>query len=174
MAVGPHYLRQMLIVLGGLPGVGKTTIARELARRLPAVHIRIDSIEQALRPAVAEMEDWGYRVGYALAEDNLRLGMTVVADSVNPIEMTRAAWRSVAERAGARMLQIEIVCSNPSEHRRRVETRAPDIAAQGLPMWTDVVERQYEPWPDADVVVDTSHESFETITERLARTVNQM
>lgn len=39
----------MLIILGGLPGAGKTTIARELALRLGAVHIRIDSIEQATR-----------------------------------------------------------------------------------------------------------------------------
>jgi tRNA uridine 5-carbamoylmethylation protein Kti12 len=39
----------MLIVLSGLPGVGKTTIARELASSLKAVYLRIDSIEQALR-----------------------------------------------------------------------------------------------------------------------------
>jgi predicted kinase len=31
----------MLIVLSGLPGVGKTTIARELARSLTAVYLRI-------------------------------------------------------------------------------------------------------------------------------------
>ena len=35
----------MLTVLSGLPGVGKTTIARELARSLAAVYLRIDSIE---------------------------------------------------------------------------------------------------------------------------------
>lgn len=41
----------MLIVLSGFPGVGKTAIARELARVLPAVHVRVDSIDQALRRA---------------------------------------------------------------------------------------------------------------------------
>jgi predicted kinase len=39
----------MLIIFGGLPGVGKTAIARELARKLGAVYVRIDSIEQAIR-----------------------------------------------------------------------------------------------------------------------------
>ena len=39
----------MLIVLGGLPGAGKTTGARALAERLKAVHVRVDTIEQALR-----------------------------------------------------------------------------------------------------------------------------
>jgi predicted kinase len=37
-----------LIIFGGLPGVGKTSIARELAQRIGAVHSRIDSIEQAI------------------------------------------------------------------------------------------------------------------------------
>ena len=72
------------MILSGLPGVGKTTIARELAVALTAVHVRIDSIEQALRDAGLTVYDHGYRVGYAVAADNLRLGRTVIADCVNP------------------------------------------------------------------------------------------
>jgi predicted kinase len=57
----------MLLILGGLPGTGKTTIARELARKLRAVHVRIDSIEQALHSGLIcdVMNDAGYRAGYA-------------------------------------------------------------------------------------------------------------
>ncbi len=51
----------MLIALGGLPGTGKTTIARELARQLGAVHLRIDSIEQALRDMVWRAAPWTMR-----------------------------------------------------------------------------------------------------------------
>lgn len=38
----------MLIAFGGLPGTGKTTVAQTLARKLAAVYLRIDSLEQAL------------------------------------------------------------------------------------------------------------------------------
>ena len=77
----------MLIILSGLPGLGKTAIARELARLIGAVHLRIDSIEQAIRTSgvVSQpLNDAGYRVAYAVAENNLRNGRTVIADSVNP------------------------------------------------------------------------------------------
>src|SRR5262245_65063000 len=113
----------MLVVLSGLPGVGKTTIARELAVALDAVFIRVDTIEQALRNAGAKVEGEGYGVAYAICEDNLRLGRTVVADCVNPWPLTRTNWHAVADRAGVRVVDIEIVCSDTSEHRHRVESR---------------------------------------------------
>jgi len=147
----------MLIVLSGLPGVGKTTIARGLARATGAVHIRIDSIEQALRNRGHEVEAEGYDVGYVIAADNLRLGRTVVADCVNPWALTREAWRSVASRAGVRSVDVEIVCSDVEEHRRRVESRAADIPGHQLPAWSEVRDRDYHPWTDERIVVDTTH-----------------
>ena len=39
----------MLIIFSGLPGSGKSTIARALAQQLGAVYLRIDTIEQAIR-----------------------------------------------------------------------------------------------------------------------------
>jgi predicted kinase len=107
----------MLIILGGLPGAGKTTIARELARQLRAVHVRIDSIEGAVRQGgVTVLNDIGYRVGYQVAEDNLKLGHSVIADSVNPLAITRNAWVQVAKHSGAQSVEIEIRCSDSREH----------------------------------------------------------
>jgi predicted kinase len=104
----------MLIILGGLPGTGKTTIARELARQLGAVHVRIDSIEEAVLDSgvlSSPINDAGYRVGYAVAADNLRIGRTVIADSVNPIPLSRDAWVEVANRAQVSAVEIEVICS---------------------------------------------------------------
>ena len=146
----------MLIVLSGLPGVGKTTIARELARTIGATHLRIDSIEQALRHAGIRVEGEGYRVAHAVAADNLRLRRTVIADCVNPWPLTREEWRAVAARAGVRAVDVEIVCSDRAEHRRRVERRSPDISGHRLPTWSEVEARDYRPWTEAHVVVDTA------------------
>jgi predicted kinase len=77
----------MLIVFGGLPGTGKTTLASSLARERSATYLRIDTIEQALRTSgvlKSGVGPSGYMVAYALAETNLRHGQTVVADCVNP------------------------------------------------------------------------------------------
>jgi predicted kinase len=161
----------MLIILSGRSGVGKTTIARALATAIDAVHLRIDSIEQALRTCGVTVEDEGYVVAYAVAEDNLRLGRTVIADSVNPWPLTRDAWRSVAARASVPAIDVEIVCSDPREHRRRVETRVTDVPDLVLPTWHEVADRDYRPWDREHLVIDTAcadvDESVRTIVTAL-------
>jgi predicted kinase len=147
----------MLIALAGLPGTGKTTLARALARTLPALHLRIDSIEVSLhRAGIVPIDDKGYRIAYAIAEDNLRLGLTVIADSVNPLEVTRKAWVEVAKRAGVFAVEIEIVCSDPEEHRRRIESRTSDIEGLAGPTWQQVVEREYVPCDRMCARIDTA------------------
>ncbi len=154
----------MLIIFGGLPGTGKTTIARELARQIGAIHLRIDSIEQAIRdcsPDAVGLDEAGYRVAYAVAEDNLRVGRTVVADSVNPLPITRDAWLEVGRRAQAITMEIEVICSDSRKHRARVETRKPDIFGLRLPSWEQVITREYHPWNREHIVVDTARQSLE-------------
>ena len=151
----------MLIALSGLPGTGKTTIARELARELSAVYLRIDSIEQSIRDAGRAVVGEGYSVACAVAEDNLRLGRIVVADCVNPWPLTRNDWRAVADRCGVPVLDVEIVCSDAQEHSRRVETRTADIPCHQLPTWQDVVERDYRAWDSQRTVIDTARLSVE-------------
>ena len=164
-----------LILIDGLPGVGKTTIARALAQATGGLHLRIDSIEQALRNCGLAVQGEGYAVGYAVAEDNLRLGRIVIADCVNPWPLTRNAWRDVATRAGVGSLDVEVVCSDQTEHRRRVESRAADIPGHQLPTWQDVVERDYYPWDtEPRLIVDTALVSVDgaigLIAQRLSKT----
>lgn len=165
----------MLVIFGGLPGTGKTTIAQKLAGQIGATYIRVDSIEQAIRDCnpARSLPEAGYRIAYAVAADNLRLGRTVVADSVNPLQITRDAWRDVGRRTQVSTLEIEVICSDLKEHRRRVEQRATDIAGLKLPTWQEVVEREYHPWDREHILVDTATESAEESVRLLQRTLQQ-
>ncbi|RXT46655.1 kinase [Bradyrhizobium betae] len=156
----------MLIVFGGLPGTGKTTIARELTVRLAATYLRIDSIEQTLRDADLAVGATGYVLANALAAENLRLGRSVIADCVNPVLASRAGWRQTALQSSACMIEIEVVCGNPVVHRQRVESRLPDIDGLKLPTWDDVVSRAYEPWDREHLVLDTAESSLDHLLER--------
>ncbi len=153
----------MLIVFGGLPGAGKTALASHLAGALKAVYLRIDEIEQALRSSGAlagEVGPAGYAVAYALASSNLRLGHTVVADSVNPIAATRNHWRRIGEDLNHAVIEIEVICSDLVEHRRRIESRRSDIAGLTPPDWPAVESRAYDAWDRPRVIIDTAGRSI--------------
>jgi len=160
----------VLIVFSGLPGVGKTTISRALALRLPAVYLRIDVIEQAIREAGVEVAAAGYGVAQALALSNLALGRVVVADCVNPVAASRAGWQAVADACQVPIYNVEVVCSDVAEHKRRVETRVADISGHVLPRWEAVQRHEYEPWMAERLVVDTARGgALEKIEEYIGR-----
>ena len=161
-----------LVVLAGLPGSGKSTIAREIARVAGAVWVRIDSIEQAIRDAgMGSITDAGYRAGYAIAEDNLRLGRDVIADSVNPLMLTRDARRALGERAGARVLEVEVVCSDTVEHRRQIEQRQGEVPGLQLPDWNAVQTRDYHSWNRERLVLDTASVDIYTSADIIVSTL---
>jgi predicted kinase len=144
-------------------GGRQTTVARALTQEVGAVYIRVDSIEVALKNSSLQIhsaEDAGYLAALAVAKDNLLHGLDVVADTVNPIELTRRWWIEAAEACNARLLNVEIVCSDQAEHRRRVKKRRSDIVGLDLPDWKRVQSRDYEDWTGNRVVLDTSKPSM--------------
>ncbi len=148
-----------LIVFSGLPGVGKTTIARLLALKTSAVYLRIDAIERGLMLGGIDKLDikgLGYLAACRLATENLAIGNMVVSDSVNSLELTRGWWRSAAEEAQAAVLEVFVWCSNTTEHRRRVEDRRAGRTEPNLPSWDEVLTRSFEPWPPETLTVDTA------------------
>lgn len=155
----------MLIILGGLPGTGKSTLAKQICQQLPAVYLRIDTIEQSLKRSEkfsdSSVGPEGYMLAWSIAADNLALGLDVLGDSVNPLAVTRENWRQIAKDAGTVFVEIELICSNKQEHQRRVETRKADIIGHQLPVWQDVVNRDYEPWENTALTIDTSVLSME-------------
>ena len=170
----------MLVILGGLPGVGKSTIGKKIAKKIKAVYLRIDSIEQAIkdaskfnRTANIDIVAEGYMAGYAVAKDNLAIGLTVIADSVNSIEITRQDYRNVAQEANTPYIEIEIICSDPLQHKNRVETRKPSITNLKQLTWQDVLDREYEEWQTKNMTIDTAIHSEEEAAEMIIHEINK-
>jgi predicted kinase len=149
-----------LIVIAGLPGVGKTSVASALAVRVNAVHLSIDAIEESILGCDLPP---GWRVGVAayeaartMAELNLRLGHDVVIDAVSDSEEARQTWRSAAIASGAGLRFVHLVVSDPREHRRRLLARDRGFIHVPEPAWQDVQRRraEYASWTDDHLEID--------------------
>ena len=160
----------MLIIFSGLPGSGKSTVAKIVTQRLGALYLRVDTVEQAIR-SVSEpghkIGPEGYFVIYGLASENLKLGSTVVTDSVNDINLVRDTFRNIALALNVPFLEVEIVCSDEKEHRFRVENRVSDISGHILPGWEQVQTREYEPWEREHLTLDTALFSAEECADKI-------
>ena len=159
---------QTLIVLSGLPGSGKSTVAEGLSRTISIPLFSIDPIEAAMWRGGLSKDQTGiaaYDVAIALADEHLRLGHSVIVDAVNPIEAPRAAWRSLAAKYRAEMKIIECVCADEAVHRQRIEARVRNIAGMPEVTWDRVQRRraEYEAWTDARLTLDTSAKSADQL-----------
>ena len=161
-----------LYIFSGLPGTGKTTLAKCLANYVKAAYLRIDTIEQGISDLCDfKVEGEGYRLSYRIAADNLRLGNSVVADSCNPIKLTRREWQEVALSNNSSYTNIEVICSDTEEHKKRIKERECDIPGIVLPSWKEVEEREYDSWGENRILIDTAskngNESFKELLSKL-------
>jgi predicted kinase len=137
---------------------------------MSAAYLRIDTIEQAIAHSgelTAAPTAVGYLTGCALAADQLRVGLLTIVECVNPLKITRDAWRRVATHHGAWIVEAELICSDQQEHQRRVESRTTDLPGVVLPTWQQVVDRNYEPWDREHLVIDTAASSIADTVEQI-------
>jgi predicted kinase len=161
-------MKPILFTLSGLPASGKSTLSKLVAKEYNATYLRIDTIEQGLRDLCNfNVHGEGYGLSYRIASDNLRIGRNVVADSCNPITLTRKAWDAVAESNDSICVNIEIICSDEKEHEERTRTRASEIKGLKLPTWEEVVTREFNPWTTDRITIDTANRSIESSIEEL-------
>ncbi|MEP6697355.1 MAG: ATP-binding protein [Pseudonocardiales bacterium] len=140
-----------LIVFAGLPGSGKTTLSRVLARHMHAAMLRVDLIEAAVVRsglAAAPVGPIGYAIVHGLAADCLRAGTTVIVDAVNPVPEARQGWPVLAAEVGVPLRVIEVTLHDAHEHRRRIEHRHSDVPGLVVPTWEQVLASGYQPWQE--------------------------
>ena len=167
-------MKPILFIFSGLPVSGKSTLAKLIAKKYNAVYLRIDTVEQGLRDLCnLDVQGEGYRLSYRIASDNLNLAHNVVADSCNPIILTRREWEDVAEKNNSIFVNIQILCSDKEEHKKRVETRSVEILGLKSPTWEDIENREYHSWDRERIIIDTAgrteKESFEELNHKITQ-----
>lgn len=151
-----------MILVNGLPGSGKTTLARRLGAALDLPVISKDAVKEALLAAVPDARPAGLgaiamEAAWSMAAD---CADTVVLESwwfrPRDLAVTVAAWR----RCGEPVL-VEVWCDLPAEVARsryasRVRHPMYEDARHLVTSWDDWAERA-EPLAIGEVVrVDTS------------------
>lgn len=164
----------VLVIVSGLPGVGKSALADALGRELAAPVLSVDPIEAAAwRCGIEPSFETGvaaYEIAAVVATHQLRLGLTVVVDSVSSLEVAREMWRSAASLADAATKVIEVVCGDEALHRARLAGRTRDIDGFPEPSWDDVQARreEWEPWQEPRLLIDSTRPHADNVATALA------
>jgi len=158
----------LLVLVTGLPGTGKSTMADVAAAELGAPVFGHDWAMSGLRP-YPELQDTldamgrrghrgvGWSILWALTRSQLRRGWPVVLDGVARAPEV-AGCRALAREEGARSFVVMTACSDAQLHRSRIEGRR-----RGIPGWYELdwdhVARARNEWEildDVDVVLEAT------------------
>jgi hypothetical protein len=164
--------RPRLILVGGLPGSGKSTIARALAGRIGADCIASDVLRKELAGAEpgerltaevgggiygAGMTELTYRELLVQAERLLRAGRSVVLDATFGRAIDRRRASALARAVGGVLVAVECRCPVKVARQRLASRARPGYAGPSDAGWAvyRAMRRTFAPWPDA-VRVDTT------------------
>ena len=148
-ALGDFFKRRKILVMG-LPGAGKTTLAVALALRLNAVHFNADEIRLHINKDLGFSEqdriEQAVRMGW-LCDQVVKTGGFAVADFICPTPKTRAAFDN---RGDAFTVWVDRIEKGRFEDTNRLFVRPSRydlrVTAEGAPeYWAEEVAKRVRP-----------------------------
>jgi predicted kinase len=163
------------IVLSGLPGSGKSHLAREIARRYPVALLESDALRKALvkRPSYSQQENGRlFAACHALMESLLIRRIPVVFDATNLKEIHRRPLYDIAERAGARLLVVQVEAAEEvvwSRMEGRSIRQNPFDRSDATQDVYEKMRRDADPIERQHIVVDSTPDDMDDAVSRILR-----
>ena len=149
-----------LILFSGLPGVGKSTLAKRLARELQLPLLCIDDVIGEI-PENVDVSFWDARVAVLLdlVKTQLEVGLSVIVESVF-MNTDRHHAQRLARRYQYRFLPIYVFISDENVWKERVTARSDELNEKDVATW-DRIQHQRErfrPWETGTALfIDSLH-----------------
>jgi predicted kinase len=157
-------------IFSGLPGVGKTTLAKILTKNINnTTYLRVDTLEYFLKKEYfnISLTKQGYDLAYFLAKENLELGNNVIIDCCNPIEESRQFLQNLSSIKSVKIINIEVICSDINTHKNRVELRF-NKNKNKYPSWQKVLNKDYQNWDNKQIIrIDTYNTNIDNLIKEL-------
>lgn len=147
-----------VIIIGGLPGTGKTTLANNLADAMGGVTYTKDLLEAAVvRSGLAKanhLKGVGYELLKTLALNSFNNGKSPILDCIATAQRVSLYWENLIELP---IKYIECICSNEALHQDRLESRERGIEGWYELTWQDVLEikQKYKPFQKSRLILDS-------------------
>ncbi len=153
-----------LLMLAGLPGVGKSAFARKVTSCCPFLKVESDRLRKALVPQPQYTPDEHRRVFRAchrLLDELLGQGYPMLFDATNLTERNRRPVYAIARKRGV-PLAIAVVTAPPEIVRQRLRDREAGLDPE---TWSDAgweihsrMAPAWEPVRRPHIAVDTSED----------------
>jgi predicted kinase len=158
--------KHCLILIMGVAGSGKTTLAREILSRIWAVYLDNNHVAGAFFPDTRsgrryeKLRPYFYRALYTIAEQNLRAGNSVLLDVPHVKEIQDPEWRRFIKRLAVRtksqLIIMRCLCSE-KVLQSRIRSRGEKRDRQKLSYWKEFSTAQ-----PIDVVIPFPHLDIDT------------
>jgi adenylate kinase family enzyme len=160
-----------IIIIGGVPGTGKTTLAELLSKEIEATCFSKDKLEAAiLRRGIANKDSLngvGYELLSEIAKTELDHNRSVILDSVASSQRVLEFWPHIITQ---KIYYIECICSDEELHKERVEGRSRNITGWYEITWNDIlkIKKSYQPFSENRLIIDSAND----LSKNVAKAIN--
>lgn len=146
-----------IIIIGGIPCTGKTTVANALSKKINASVFTKDILEAAIvRSGIVstkELQGVGYELLAVLAQNEIDFGRSVILDCISSSRSIKHYWGGIVTE---KTRYIECVCSNKELHKTRIESRVRGIPGWYEITWKDIlkIQKTYQPSSENRLILD--------------------